>query len=133
MGTDFTISRKARAEHIDELGHVNNAVYVGWIQDVATAHWRAVAPPDIVDRFVWVVVRHEIDYRAATHVGETVTLATRVGIPKGARFDRFVDILGPDEKLRVSARTVWAMLDRDTMRPQRIGPSVVEPFTSESD
>ena len=30
---------------IDELGHVNNAVWARWIQDVATVHWRAVAAP----------------------------------------------------------------------------------------
>ena len=36
----------ARPEDIDELGHVNNAAWVRWIQDVATAHWNAAAPPE---------------------------------------------------------------------------------------
>ena len=53
---------RARAEDIDELGHVNNAVWVRWIQDVATAHWQAVADPAHVDAYIWVVIRHEIDY-----------------------------------------------------------------------
>ena len=38
---DFTASEA----DIDELGHVNNAVWVRWVQDLATAHWAAVAPP----------------------------------------------------------------------------------------
>ena len=41
----FSINVTAAAADIDELGHVNNAVYLKWIQDVATAHWSAVAPP----------------------------------------------------------------------------------------
>ena len=37
----FEMAFTARPEHIDELGHVNNAVWVQWIQQVAVAHWRA--------------------------------------------------------------------------------------------
>jgi len=41
----FELAFTARPEHIDELGHVNNAVWVQWIQEVAVAHWEAVADP----------------------------------------------------------------------------------------
>jgi acyl-CoA thioester hydrolase len=117
-----------RAEDIDELGHVNNAVYVRWIQDMATAHWRAVARPEDVDRYVWVVTRHEIDYRRATKLGETLVARTWVGEPQGARFDRFVEIVGADGSVRVSARTVWALVELSTMRPIRIQREVAAPF-----
>ena len=113
---------------IDELGHVNNAVYVRWIQDMATAHWRAVARPEDVDRFVWVVTRHEIDYRRASNLGESLTARTWVGVPQGARFDRFVEIVGPDGSLRVSARTVWALVELASMRPIRIPRDMAAPF-----
>ena len=33
---------------IDELGHVNNVVYLRWVQDIAITHWHAVAPDDMV-------------------------------------------------------------------------------------
>ena len=68
----FTRTFTAAPDDIDELGHVNNAVWVSWIQDIAVAHWRAVAPADQVDAYVWVVVRHEIDYRGNVAAGETV-------------------------------------------------------------
>ena len=113
---------------IDELGHVNNAVYVRWIQDIATAHWRAVARAADVDRYVWMVTRHEIDYRRASKLGEALTARTWVGEPQGARFDRFVEIVGADGRVRVSARTVWALVDLATMRPIRIQPEVAAPF-----
>ena len=118
----------AVAADIDELGHVNNTVCLRWVQDVATAHWRSVARAEDVDRYIWVVTRHEIDYLRATLVGETLTLTTWVGTPKGARFDRFVEICGADGKPRVRAATVWALIDRDSGRAIRVPPGVAAPF-----
>ena len=80
---------------IDELGHVNNAVWVQWIQEVALAHWYSVADPAHQDAYIWVVVRHEIDYLRAAFDGETLTGRTWVGeAPKGARFDRHMEFVG---------------------------------------
>ena len=113
----------------DELGHVNNAVWVRWIQDLATEHWRSAAAPGHVDAYVWVVVRHEIDYLRAVLPGETVTGRTWVGeSPRGARFDRHVEFTGADGKPRVRARTTWAILDRATGRPLRVPAEVAERF-----
>jgi acyl-CoA thioester hydrolase len=119
----------ATADDIDELGHVNNAVWVRWIQDLATAHWRAAAPQAHVDAYIWVVVRHEIDYLRAVLPGETVTGRTWVGeSPRGARFDRHVEFVGEDGKARVRARTTWAILDKATGRPLRVPGEVAAPF-----
>jgi acyl-CoA thioester hydrolase len=68
-----------RPEHIDELGHVNNAVWVQWIQQTATTHWYAKAAPEVRDAYVWVVIRHEIDYLRPALVGDEVTARTWVG------------------------------------------------------
>ena len=125
----FELSFKARREHIDELGHVNNAVWVRWIQEVAVAHWDSVADPAHRDRYFWVVVRHEVDYLRAAHEGDDVTARTWVGeVPQGARFDRFVEFFGKDGKACVRARTVWAILERKSGRPVRVPPEVVAPF-----
>jgi len=126
--TGFSMSVTAVAADIDELGHVNNTVYLRWVQDVATAHWRAIARPQDVDRYIWVVTRHEIDYLRATRVDETVMLTTWVGTPKGARFDRFVEISGADGALRVRAATIWALVDRTSGRAIRVPADVAAPF-----
>ena len=42
----FEITFPVAPADIDELGHVNNTVYVRWVQDIAVAHWRASAPED---------------------------------------------------------------------------------------
>ena len=75
----FTTAIVAGEDDIDELGHVNNAVWVRWMQDIAVAHWQAVAPPEQVAAYIWVVTRHEIDYRGNVAAGETVT--ARPGCP----------------------------------------------------
>lgn len=119
----------AGPEHIDELGHVNNAVWVQWIQDVATTHWRAVADADHVDRYVWVIVRHEIDYLRPALEGDELTARTWVGeAPRGARFDRHVEFSGRDGKTCARAKTAWAIIDRRSGRPIRVPPQVVAPF-----
>ncbi|RDC59031.1 hypothetical protein HME9302_00208 [Alteripontixanthobacter maritimus] len=124
-------SRKftARPEHIDELGHVNNAVWVQWIQDLATQHWYAAARPQDRDAYIWVVVRHEIDYRGNIRDGESVTGETFIPDgPKGARFGRAVEFRNASGKIVVSALTMWAMLDAVSLRPQRIGADIAAPF-----
>ena len=122
----------ATGADIDELGHVNNAVWVKWIQDVAVAHWHAVADPAHHDAYVWVVVRHEIDYLRAVLPGESVIARTWVGeAPKGARFDRHMEFVGDDGKPRVRARTQWAILDRATGRPLRVPAEVIAPFMAD--
>ena len=126
--TPFAISVTAVMADIDELGHVNNAVYLRWIQAVATAHWQAVARPDDVARFVWVVTRHEIDYLRPTLAGETLTLTTWVGTPRGARFDRYVEIADTAARIRVRAATVWALIDQVTGRAVRVPREVAAPF-----
>ena len=125
----FQLTLTAWPEHIDELGHVNNAVWVQWVQQVAVAHWESVAEPAHKDAYFWVVVRHEIDYLRPAQAGDRITARTWVGdAPQGARFDRFVEFTGADGKLCVRCRTQWAIIDRALGRPIRVPPEVVAPF-----
>ena len=127
--TPYITTITAGPEDIDILGHVNNAVWVKWIQDVAVAHWHAIAAPEHHDAYIWVVTRHEIDYRGSVLDGETVTAETWVPEPpKGARFNRYMKFTGADGKVRVEAKTTWAILDRATGRLVRVPPEVAAPF-----
>ena len=88
-----------------------------------------MAPQEHRDAYVWVVIRHEIDYLRSVGSGETVTARTWVGeAPKGARFDRHVEFMGEDGKARVRALTTWAIIDRATGRPIRVPDEVAAPF-----
>ena len=54
---EFEKSITAQPDDIDELGHVNNAAWVRWIQEMATAHWRAVAPPAHAEAYAFILTQ----------------------------------------------------------------------------
>ncbi|MBB3764562.1 acyl-CoA thioesterase [Sphingomicrobium lutaoense] len=124
---------RARSEDIDELGHVNNATWVQWIQKVATTHWESVATQAQQQDYIWVVTRHEIDYLRPLRDGEEATARTWVGdAPRGARFDRLMEFIGADGRPLVNARTSWAIIDRASGRPIRVPRDVAAPFLGET-
>jgi len=115
------------AEDIDANNHVNNVVYVRWLQDAGTAHWNARFDEAVREAWSWVCVRHEIDYRRPLTLGDAVAARTWVGQPQGARFSRFVLIEGPDG-LCAQGKSDWVLVDGKTMRPARIPRWMVDPF-----
>ncbi|WP_425408635.1 acyl-CoA thioesterase [Hyphococcus sp.] len=123
------MTRIANAREIDELGHVNNAVYLNWAQDIAVAHWRAVAPENMRLDFVWVALRHEIDYRDQVFSGEKVEIRTWLGRASGPRFERHVDIRKPNAS-RFSAKvlTDWCLIHAQSRKPKRVGADIFTLF-----
>ena len=123
------MTRIAEAGDIDELGHVNNAVYLVWAQDAGTAHWRSVATPQMQEDMIWVALRHEIDYRDQVLEGETVEVRTWLGRASGPRFVRHIDIRKPGAK-RFSAKvkTDWCLIDANTRKPKRVGRDILDLF-----
>lgn len=114
---------------IDGLGHVNNVVYLRWMQDAATAHWETAAPESLRAEVIWVVTRHEIDFKAPAFVGEELLARTWVGEPSGATWERFIEIRrARDDKLLARGRSIYAALDRATGRPRRVDPALRAPF-----
>jgi acyl-CoA thioester hydrolase len=129
MGAIFEKRFVAEAGDIDIMGHVNNAVWVRWMEDIATAHWHAIADPAHVAAYLWVVTRHEIDYRGNVALGQGVTARTWIEEPpRGARFDRHIEFIGDDGQRKVSARTSWAMVDKASGRVMRVPAEVAAPF-----
>lgn len=129
MTNRHTLTFTAQPQHIDELGHVNNAVWVDWIQQIATAHWSSVAAAEHQAQYIWVVTRHEIDYRGNVGPGETVSAETFIpAAPSGARFDRRVLFRNAAGKVIVAAQTTWAMIDRASGRLCRVREDVTAPF-----
>jgi acyl-CoA thioester hydrolase len=127
--TPFEHEVTAGPDDIDELGHVNNAVWVRWIQDLALAHWYKLAAPAHQEAYFWVVTRHEIDYLRSVGPGETVTGRTWVPEPpRGARCDRHMEFIGADGKARIRAKTTWAIIEKASGRPIRVPADVIAPF-----
>lgn len=115
---------------IDELGHVNNVVYLRWIQDAAVAHWQAAAPAEDQAVLYWVVTRHEIDYKRPAFQDDDIIARTWVGTAARRAFDRHTELVrAADGKLLARARTVWCPVDRETMKPTDVSPAVRERFS----
>jgi acyl-CoA thioester hydrolase len=115
---------------IDGLGHVNNVVYVRWVQDIAVAHWSAAASPADQEKFLWIVVRHEIDYKQAARLGDTILARTWVGAATRIRFERHTELLrASDRMLLARAKTVWCPIDAVSGKLASVGAEVRARFS----
>ena len=115
--------------HIDELEHVNNVVYVQWVQDIAGEHWLSQVSEEIKQSVLWVVKRHVIDYKAPCWLHEKLLIKTET--PEkyhGPLWDRNIWIYKPGDQLAVEAVTTWCLLDRKSQRPIRITPEIHQVF-----
>ena len=128
--TPFEMTVSVLPDDIDEQNHVNNTVYLRWVQEVATAHWRTIANPEAQETIGWVVLRHEIDYNTSAVVGEQITLRTWVGKATRLTFERFTEIRRDSDGLLLSnARTLWCPIHPQSGRPARVPPEVRAQFS----
>lgn len=122
-GTPFQVKIQVNPADIDEMDHVNNVVYLQWVQQVATAHWMAMASPEIRDMYRWVVLRHEIDYFNAAFMGDEIIADTWVSTATGAQSLRHVRFR-VGEKTLAEAKTNWCLIDAKSLKPRRIGQDI---------
>ncbi|WP_298880047.1 acyl-CoA thioesterase [uncultured Polaribacter sp.] len=121
----FTLKLKVSKEDIDTLHHVNNLVYVKWMDDIATKHYAFLTKDNPLPQYVWVVTRHEIDYKNQAILGDEITVKTWVGETKGITSVRFMEFY-KENTLLVQAKTTWVMLDSKTLKPTRIRENVLK-------
>lgn len=127
----FVVPLDVRPEHIDENGHVNNVVYVGWLQDVGTAHWNARFDDETRAKWSWVALRHEIDYfRGILPDAKGIVARTWVGDPQGPRFARYVRIEDAEGKVCAQGISEWCLVEAKTLRPTRIQAHMLAPFSA---
>jgi acyl-CoA thioester hydrolase len=116
-------------DDLDQLNHVNNVVYLQWVQEAATAHWRTAAPQSVKEKYIWVVVRHEIDYKMPALLDDELVAKTWVLDYDGARSNRIVQIIRKkDDRVITEAKTTWVMLRIDNGRPVRITDEIRKIF-----
>ena len=121
----FPIRVRVQPADIDELGHVNNLVYLRWVQEVAIAHWTARTTAEERAALTWVVVRHEIDYKRPAMPDEELTVTTWVGVASRRTYERHTEIArASDGTVLAQARTLWVPLDPRTMRVTEVSAEV---------
>jgi acyl-CoA thioester hydrolase len=134
MGSEvFRRTRTVVPGDCDALDHVNNAVWVRFVVELANAHSVALGLDLEALRAlggVWVVQRHEIDFHQPASVGDEILEETWVSELRGARCLRHARLRGAgDGRPLLSATTRWAFVDAESGRPRRIPPEVMGRFT----
>jgi acyl-CoA thioester hydrolase len=112
---------------IDHMGHVNNAVYLKWVQDAVVGYWSGVAPPEAIAQHLWVALKHEITYRRPTFLGDVVVADVLAEKVEGARAV-FSTVVRRGEEVLAEIRSSWCCLDAATRRPARLARDVIERF-----
>ena len=119
-------------DFIDENGHVNNVMYVQWMQDAAVRHYEAMGgrvPTQSIGA-TWVVRSHTVEYLRPAFAGERIRVLTwvvnmrRVRSLRRYRFERF-----SDGETLVRGETDWVFIDVATSRPRAVPPEITELFT----
>ncbi|MFD2837704.1 acyl-CoA thioesterase [Azotobacter vinelandii] len=129
----FVIDIEVLPAHIDGLGHVNNVVYVGWLEDCAWRHSQSLGlgldEYRRLDRAM-AVLRHEIDYLASARLGERLQMGTWiVDAYRGLKMTRRFQLLRPaDGVTLLSAQTTFACIELSSGRPRRMPEAFVERY-----
>ena len=110
---------------LDALNHVNNVTYLQWVQNVAEKHWSGICNTEIDAHYVWVVIRHEIDYFLPAMLHDEITVTTYIGDSYGIKSERIVEIKKAG-KLLAKAKTIWCLLDKNTMKPVKVPAEIMD-------
>jgi acyl-CoA thioester hydrolase len=122
---------RVAAEHLDAQNHVNNVVYIQWIEDTAVAHWEARTSPEIRSEVGWVLLRHEVDYLRPAGAGDEVVVRTGVEFVQRLRVDRLMDMRRvEDGEVLLRSRAVWCPVSPRNGRPIRVTDPLREAFAS---
>tara|TARA_B110000027_G_C16095023_1_gene290366 strand:- start:79 stop:474 length:396 start_codon:yes stop_codon:yes gene_type:complete len=114
---------------IDEMNHVNNVVYLKWIQDVAKKHWESKIDTTIKESFVWVALNHYLEYSSPAFENDDLILRTWIDNHHGAKSERHTTIINSNsQKILVTAITTWCFISKKTLRPIRITDEVNKLF-----
>ena len=119
----FKHTFQVKPEDIDALDHVNNVIYLKWVNEISEKHWSILSNPELDKKFFWVAVRHEIDYVQPAFLKDQITVYTWIGKTEGVRSVRHVHIYRND-RLLAKAQTTWCLMDMKTKKITRINREI---------
>ncbi|WP_445115469.1 acyl-CoA thioesterase [Acinetobacter sp. WZC-1] len=132
MSGIFDLKLTVQPEHIDVLGHVNNVVYVQWMQDVASAHIEQLGvglPQYLALKHAMVAVEHQVQYRKAALADEEVILRTWLNdLSSLYSFRQYAFYRPADKSLLFTGSTKWACIEIATGRPKRMSPAFTQAY-----
>ncbi len=112
---------------IDHMGHVNNTVYLRWVQDAVIRYWEAVAPAEAVAAHLWVALKHEISYRKPAFLDDRIVAEVIAEKAHGAR-SFFTTVIRRGEDVLAEVKSTWCCVDAASKRPVRLARDIAERF-----
>jgi acyl-CoA thioester hydrolase len=104
-------SQEVAFRDLDAFGHVNNAVYLTYVENARLEYMRDVLGIDSLSDLLVIVARIGIDFRSRATLGETVEIGSRVTRIGDKSFDLDHEIRGPDGRVIAEAHTVLVAFD----------------------
>ncbi len=115
---------------LDELNHVNNVRYVQWVNDIAKEHWYSKANQDMLNNYIWVVIKHCIEYKSAAFLNDILKLKTYVSSTQGVTSMRIVEIYNnTTNKLVAKSEINFCLINIQNNRPTRIPKDISSLFS----
>ena len=114
---------------LDDLNHVNNVVYIKWVQEIAKNHWNSLVSNEITKNYYWVLLEHQIKYLNPAFLNDKIRLKTYIDKNEGVKSVRIVEIYNKDtNKLLVTSKTIWCLINAKTNKPNRITDEIRQAF-----
>lgn len=123
----FEYELDVAARDIDEMGHVNNAVYLTWVQAAVIRHWRRFAPKDAAASHLWVALQHRISYVHPAFLDDHVVVRVVVQKMRGARAF-YKTLINHGDEVLAEVESCWCCLDAVTRKPVRLANDIVALF-----
>jgi acyl-CoA thioester hydrolase len=118
---------RALPDDIDHMGHVNNAVYLSWVQDVVVRHWAERASDAEIAKNLWIAVKHEITYRRPAFLDDVLHATVTATGFHGAK-GMFDTVIRRGDEVLAEIKSVWCCLDASTKRPMRVARDIIKRF-----
>jgi len=122
---EITVSKN----DLDDLNHVNNVIYIHWVQEIAKEHWKSLVSNEIIKNYYWVLLEHQIKYLNPALLNDKIMIKTYIEKTEGIRSNRIVEIYNRNnDKLLVKSKTIWCLINAKTNKPNRITDEIREAF-----
>lgn len=129
----FCANIQVESKHIDSLGHVNNVVYVSWLEHCAWQHANSLGI-DLNDYHrlnrAMVVVRHELNYLASAFAEDQLIMATWITQSDlRLKLRRQFQLIRPaDGRTLLRAATNFVCIELSSGAPKRMPPLFAEAY-----
>jgi acyl-CoA thioester hydrolase len=123
----FTLAVDVRYRDLDPFGHVNNAVYLSYLEAARIAYWMDLTGSRDVRRLDMILARVEVDYRSPVYYGERLQVAvwcSSIGQTSFVLESRITE--QKSERLVAESKKVLVYFDHAAGKPKALPPEIRE-------